>query len=529
MHSFLSLSFLLKSTVAIVPFYPWQETMWQYEESVYLGPYLSTGKLNRTGTGSQSSIAAEWIRVAYHDMANCNVDEGTGGIDMSIAFELERAENPGQGLKDALNDFRTIYTPTVNMADSIALSVVFALVGNGGPMIPFRGGRIDARVPGPLGVPEPQGSLQTHTDAFRRQGFSPAEMIQLVACGHSMGGVRNPDFSNMVPADGDHKFFDSTQGRFDNKVITEYLDGTTQNVLVVTQNETLRSDLRIFSSDGNKTMQAMSTPDAFASTCATVLERMINTVPRDVTLTAPIEPAQFWVGRMLMTVLKGNRTQISVNTRWLNPSPNHKVTIFWTNKLNPGNCTRETCSAAAKVVVDQPAEPGPIASSVLSAIGIPYRFSKFTFNISNTVIPGKFWFEIEDSAIGEKYFIGDNGGEGFTRADNLDVFVDIERTNGAGTDDSSVFVIAVRKENPPSKVSVEYVDISEEAAPNFIPVIETRDFSLDPSINSTSGYDFWTAKVSFLFSTYTLTAVRDGKTIVLEKESILSDKVNILS
>ncbi|KAJ7243967.1 heme peroxidase [Mycena rebaudengoi] len=523
------LSLLFPNSGAIVPFYPWQGTLWHYEESVYLGPYILTSRNNRTETGLSSSIAAEWVRVAYHDMANSDVAAGTGGIDMSIAFELDRPENPGQGLLDALNDFRTIFTPTLNMADSIALGLVLAVAGNGGPIIPFRGGRVDARVAGPPGVPEPTQDIQTHTDMFRRQGFSPTEMIQLVACGHSLGGVRNPDFSDMVPDEGGRKFFDTTQGIFDNNVITEYFDNSTANPLVITQNATFRSDMRIFSSDGNKTMRAMADPNAFASSCGAVFEKMINTVPREVTLTEPIEPAQFWVGRMFTTVLNDNRTKISVTTRWLNPSPNHKVTIFWTDKLNPENCTRDTCSAAAVRVNDQPATSPLIASSLLSAIGIPYRFSKFTFNISTSVIPGKFWFEVEDSAIGDKPFIGDNGGVGFTRGDDLDVFLDLDRTFAATEDDFLVFVAAVRQSNRPSKISVEYVDISAEAAPNFIPNISTLEFAHDPSINATSGYEFWTAKgIPFLFTTFTLTAVRDGKMIVLESEQLLNDLVNIL-
>lgn len=37
--------------------------------------------------------------------------------------------------------------------------------------------------------------------------------------------------------------------------VTEYLADTTNNPLVVGHNVTTRSDLRIFSSDGNKTME----------------------------------------------------------------------------------------------------------------------------------------------------------------------------------------------------------------------------------------------------------------------------------
>jgi hypothetical protein len=66
------------------------------------------------------------------------------------------------------------------VSDVIAMSVVQAVAGNGGPVIPFRAGRVDAAAAGPAGVPQPHESIESHTEAFRRQVFSPSEMIQLV-------------------------------------------------------------------------------------------------------------------------------------------------------------------------------------------------------------------------------------------------------------------------------------------------------------------------------------------------------------
>ena len=87
-------------------------------------------------------------------------------------------------------------------------------------------------------------------------GFSQSEMIKLVACGHTMGGVRSDAFPQLVPPPEQglniHDF--DTTPNFDNKVAAEYLDGTTQNPLVVSSNATLVSDLHVFSSDGNKTI-----------------------------------------------------------------------------------------------------------------------------------------------------------------------------------------------------------------------------------------------------------------------------------
>lgn len=80
----------------------------------------------------------------------------------------------------------------------------------------FRGGRVDATAPNKPGVPEPQQSLAEHTASFARQGFSATEMIQLIACGHTIGGVQNTAFPTIVPASTDlddidgHATFDST-------------------------------------------------------------------------------------------------------------------------------------------------------------------------------------------------------------------------------------------------------------------------------------------------------------------------------
>ena len=71
----------------------------------------------------------------------------------------------------------------------------------GGPIIPFRGGRVDTWTGGATGTPEPQFDLPTLTESFRKQGFNQAEMIKLVACGHTMGGVRSSDFPLLVAPD----------------------------------------------------------------------------------------------------------------------------------------------------------------------------------------------------------------------------------------------------------------------------------------------------------------------------------------
>ena len=56
-------------------------------------------------------------------------------------------------------------------------------------------------------------------------------------------------------------------------------------------NVSSRSDLRLYESDNNATMIALANQgERFLDTCVTLLERMINTVPKDVSLSDVITP-----------------------------------------------------------------------------------------------------------------------------------------------------------------------------------------------------------------------------------------------
>ncbi|KAK9420194.1 putative WSC domain-containing protein [Seiridium unicorne] len=99
--------------------------------------------------------AAEWLRSAYHDMSTHDAAAGTGGIDASIMFELDRAENLGSAFDNSFGFFSNYYTSRSSAADLLALSVVVATGACGSLSIPYRAGRIDVTKAGPPGVPEP--------------------------------------------------------------------------------------------------------------------------------------------------------------------------------------------------------------------------------------------------------------------------------------------------------------------------------------------------------------------------------------
>ena len=157
--------------------------------------------------GEGRSTPAEWLRTAYHDMATADVQAGTGGLDASIGFELDRDENPGTPkFNETIRNMIPFLTSQSSIADLIAFgaTVSVATCSKGKVNFPFRGGRRDATQAGPTGVPEPQQDLDSHTAAFARQGFTATEMIGLVACGHTIGGVHGIDFPTIIDLPANH-------------------------------------------------------------------------------------------------------------------------------------------------------------------------------------------------------------------------------------------------------------------------------------------------------------------------------------
>jgi hypothetical protein len=261
--------------------------------------------------GNGRIAAAEWIRTAFHDMATGNVVLGTGGLDASIVFELGgiATENIGAAFNTTLTTFVPFLSSRSSMADLIALGVHTAVRSCGGPVVPIRAGRIDAVAAGPPGVPLPQNSVGTFVGQFARMGFNATEMIAVVLCGHTLGGVHATDFPQIVApgtVPNDFQHFDSTTA-FDEKIASEYISGTTIDPLVVgiSKSSGRNSDGRIFASDGNVTVKAMSDPATFAEVCTMVLQKMIEVVPSGTALTDAIVPYDIKPSAIQLTLLDG--------------------------------------------------------------------------------------------------------------------------------------------------------------------------------------------------------------------------------
>ncbi|KAG5638972.1 hypothetical protein H0H81_008192 [Sphagnurus paluster] len=447
-------------------------------------------------------------------MATHDVSDGTGGLDGSIAYELNRAENFGVGFTSTLSDFEVYPNKYVSRADIISIGAVFAVSTCGGPIIPFRGGRIDTWIAGPSGVPEPQQDLQTHISMFSRQGFTTSEMIQLTACGHTMGGVRSTDFPALVPPSPNtvvpqFKDFDTTR-QFDNVVVTQYLDGTTQNPLVIDSNKTMTSDARIFGADNNDTMHSLSTTESFSSSCQHILERMINVVPHGVVLTdqitllpAKVHDVQLTFERNVFVFKSSFRLLQALNAT---VNTNRTVKMFWCDRYGANaNCNGNTRSSLpANNLVEDPG-----LSPVTQAMGYSFINYNFIVPVNASASVAYFWFEVDENN-GQGATSYKNGGNGYPIAQDQLLFVPTlskaalvqnstlaKRGGGAPTTGlvkQYTLVAAVRDGSNPSRVYLDALDVAISGFP--APFNTTVELKPNASLTPMQGYSFYSGVIS---------------------------------
>ncbi|KFZ05199.1 hypothetical protein V501_08553 [Pseudogymnoascus sp. VKM F-4519 (FW-2642)] len=242
--------------------------------------------------------AAEWIRTAFHDMATADTYNGIGGLDASLQFEIGRSENIGPAFETTFIFLQAFLSVRSSISDLLALSMYTAVRACGGPIVPIRTGRIDATESGATGVPVPENPTQTFVAQFARMGFNTSEMIELTACGHTIGGVHAAQFPLIVPvgtAKNEYALFDDAtqaQSKFDHGVARDYVLGNTTNPMVVgiAKANGRDSDGRVFGVDKNVTIKALANPVVFHDRCKVVLQQMIDVVPPTVKLTEPIQP-----------------------------------------------------------------------------------------------------------------------------------------------------------------------------------------------------------------------------------------------
>ncbi|KAG9203758.1 hypothetical protein G6514_002373 [Epicoccum nigrum] len=425
--------------------YVWPSIHDRMEDLLVLqGGYIREGFVDGVAPCTRSpsperQTAAEWIRTAFHDMATYDKATGTGGLDASIQFETDRSENAGDAFNGTLSFTNNYFSVRSSSADLIALAMVVAIGNCGGPKIPLRVGRKDATEGGVLGVPEPQQDLETHKQKFAKAGFNTEDMIAMVACGHTMGGVHGKTFPEITENSNVSNVvhFDSSETNFDRKVATEYLDGTTQNPLVVANNDTLNSDKRIFAADNNVTMKALASDEkTFNSMCSDILARMIDTVPSTVTLTEPLEPISLkpYITSFALT----NASHITVNGRirlqtTLERVSDESVTLTYMPRSEPGaNATLDTTITTI---------PGNFQGGTSGGIfGEMFKWYEFSFAVPTSTSIKGFNATVTRVSTGEQTHY-DNAGHGYP----LDDTVLYQDAQSCRVDNDATIVAAVRK------------------------------------------------------------------------------------
>ncbi|EFE33119.1 uncharacterized protein ARB_07870 [Trichophyton benhamiae CBS 112371] len=299
--------------------------------------------------GPSRVASAEWVRTAFHDMATGNSFTGVGGLDASIVFELggKGGENIGAGFNTTLETYTPFFSTRSSMADLIALGVYTAVRSCGGPVVQVRTGRIDATARGPIGVPQPENSQGTFINQFTRMGFNVSDMIAVTACGHTMGGVHASNFPQIVvpgSAPNDFQLFDSTVS-FDEKVAVDFVGGVAGNPLTSTTAKRSQrdADMKVFTADRNVTIKALADQVTFRSTCARVLQKMIEVVPSGVNLTAPIAPYEVKPGRLQLSLASNGSTiaftgEIRVRTTSRPVTSISKVELVYKDRTGGSSC-----------------------------------------------------------------------------------------------------------------------------------------------------------------------------------------------
>ncbi|VVB10694.1 unnamed protein product [Arabis nemorensis] len=134
--------------------------------------------------------AAGVLRLVFHDAGTFELDDNTGGINGSIAYELERPENTG--LKKSLKVLAKAKVNVdaiqpVSWADMIAVAGSEAVSICGGPTILVALGRTDTTQPDPEGKLPPETlSASGLKECFKRKGFSTQELVALSGA-HTIG------------------------------------------------------------------------------------------------------------------------------------------------------------------------------------------------------------------------------------------------------------------------------------------------------------------------------------------------------
>ncbi|KAJ0324077.1 hypothetical protein Brms1b_001324 [Colletotrichum noveboracense] len=450
----------------------------------------SVNPCTREVSGAGRKNAAEWLRTAFHDMAPANVYRGTGGMDASLQYELGSSDNTGPGFGTTMTFMAPYLTRKSSMSDLIALGVYTSVLSCKGPSVAIRAGRIDATGPNDSGaVPTPGDSTPVFLNRFVRMGFSTADMIQMTACGHTIGGVHSPDHPDIVPAGqftNEVATFDTTDAAFDPKVITEYLAGTTQNPLVNVPGtqKGKNSDFRVFNADNNATVKAMTDATVFNNVCKAIFERMVNVVPSGVTLSDPIQPYQVKPVQMQLTLADVSTLSLTgvIRVRTTNfPLSNiASLTINYKNRNGGNVCGSGACAftitvSGASTNLEESFAWFTLMQNQQNGVRIPVSSGISSFTVTINMNDGS-----------TKFF--ENNGNGYPMQDGI--FLQTDQSCLTQSNGSATFVAAVRNDRISQPVSVN-VWYKTKRTTSVVPLLSNMTLAMTQGACQ-GGYTFFT-------------------------------------
>jgi hypothetical protein len=475
--------------------------------------------------------AAEWLRAAFHDISTHDSVAGTGGLDASIMFETEREENVGAAFNGTLGFMVGFHTVKSSAADLLALGVVTLLETCGGPQLPFRVGRVDAREAGPDGVPRPEEALSTHVDRFAKAGFNTSDMITMVACGHTLGGLHGNNFPNITGNSSELNFvhFENKTdsfAQFDNAVVTEYFTGTSTNLLLVGANDTTNSDKRVFGADGNITMQGLSDPAEFRRQCQSILARMIDTVPASVQLTNPITP--FDIKPYINTLaLNGNNRldfvgRIRVRTSDSTGRNPDDIAVHLTYRDRSGE------DVSSPISTTRPSLQLGMSTGLFGE-----RFTWYEFNTTLDAGTGISKFNVHLTTLSTNATtVHDNGGAGFPLTDALLYQISQSCLNTTSVDGKMDLVVtaAVHAQRQGGNPKLRIVKrIPQQGA--VMPSLEIEDFDFQDSELTKGDYNIFQSRLQIdedgWATTFdiTLGAGEKSELVEFQKTAVLANKM----
>lgn len=254
-----------------------------------------------------------------------------------------------------------------------------------------------------------------------------------------------------------------------------------------------QSDFRIFSSDGNKTITSMSTPEGFAETCRQTITEMIETVPAGVTLTEPITPSPLRPTNVQLTVSRDGSVNIQGQVR-----------ILTTGVLNAQLLDVQLTFADTN---GKPLHNSVKAAYINRGFGIDYQFDYFMIDVDSLQGISTMFVKVGDT-------LYDNGGKGFEISDKV-VFQQQESCYDSQTKTLTVYG-AVRTSIANPDVELEVVDMRPRIGA-IIPGLYKEKVKMtmvtDPNLKL-NGYDLYMGTYTYTTSDggeFSIAAYSNGK------------------